>query len=525
MHSTPRHLSAAELVAENQQLRRALADTQALVLELQRQLDWFKRQIFGRKSEKLASVDPALQASLLAGLVEPAGPAAAVATETVSYPRQKLKDREGSVNNSGLRFDDTVPVQVIEVTAPELSGSEAAHFEVIGTRSTFRLAQRPGSYVVLEYRTPVLKDLREATLKTTPAPTNVLEKCVADASFLAGMLVDKFCFHLPLYRQHQRLAQAGITLSRTTLTSWVERAAQLLEPIYEAQLAHVVSGRVVTMDETPIKAGRTGPGQMRQGYYWPVMGEDDEVCFTYTGSRAASQVTQVLGKNFSGVLLSDGYAAYRKYADSVPTVTLAQCWSHARREFEGCQEADSQATQEALHLIAALYRQEAWIREKRLEGPDKLKARSERCEPVVKAFWRWCDTQRQRLDLIPSHPLSKALHYALSRREELEVFLADPDVPIDTNHVERALRPIALGRRNWLFCWTEVGARYVGIVQSLLATCRLHGVRPYTYLVDVLQRVGQHPARDVVDLTPRRWKDVFAHRPLRSDVELPDQGG
>ena len=138
---------------------------------------------------------------------------------------------------------------------------------------------------------------------------------------------------------------------------------------------------------------------------------------------------------------------------------------------------------------------------------------------MVRAFWRWCDDQLRRHDLEPNHPLAKALGYVLERTSALEVFLADPEVPIDTNHLERGLRPIPMGRRNWLFCWSELGAEWVATIQSLLVTCRLQGVDPYTYLVDVLQRVGDHPASEVIELTPRRWKQRFAANPLRSDVD------
>ncbi len=179
---------------------------------------------------------------------------------------------------------------------------------------------------------------------------------------------------------------------------------------------------------------------------------------------------------------------------------------------------DPQAEQ-GLELNATLYRQEAWIRAKKLEGPDKLAARVKYCEPSVRAFWRWCDAQCQRLELEPRHPLAKALRYALERRAALEVFLGEPDVPIDTNHLERGLRAIPVGRRNGLFCWSEVGAEHADIIQSLITTCRLQGVDPYTYLVDVLQHVGTHPASRVAEFTPRRWKVHFASQPLRSDID------
>lgn len=498
--------------AENAELRERL-------VQLEQQLSWFKRQLFGRKSERLQDIDPAVQPSLLADLAGTPESLSAAPLETVSYQRRKTKTRDGAVNDKGLRFDDSVPVQVIEVPVPELSGPDADAYEVVDVKRTLRLAQRPGSYLVLEYRHPVIKHRETRALKSVPAPANVLEKSMADVSFLAGMLVDKFQFHLPLYRQHQRLQQSGIQLSRMTLTQLCARAAQLLMPIHAAQLEHILLGRVVAMDETPIKAGRKSKGKMRQAYFWPVFGEAAEVSFTYSSTRGAAHVKTVLGEQFRGVLLSDGYVAYEKYAASRPEVTHAQCWAHTRREFERALEAEPQAAGDGLRLIAAIYQDERWIREKNLEGPEKLKARTDHCEPKVRAFWRWCHEQCQRLDLTPSNPLSKALKYALGRVESLEVFLGDPDVPIDTNHLERALRPIPMGRKNWNFCWTEVGAEYVGIIQSLVVTCRLHDVNPFTYLVDVLQRVSQHPASRVDELTPRRWKELFAAEPLRSDVE------
>ena len=139
------------------------------------------------------------------------------------------------------------------------------------------------------------------------------------------------------------------------------------------------------------------------------------------------------------------------------------------------------------------------------------------------AFFDWVDRQFEQQGLLPSNPLTKALAYVRERRAGLEVFLGDPDVPMDTNHLERALRAIPMGKKNWLFCWTEVGAEHAGIVQSLIATCRLHDIDPYTYLVDVLQRVGEHPASRVAELTPRLWKQHFAANPMRSDLYKTDR--
>jgi hypothetical protein len=142
----------------------------------------------------------------------------------------------------------------------------------------------------------------------------------------------------------------------------------------------------------------------------------------------------------------------------------------------------------------------------------------EHAKPVVEQFFAWVEDQFARQGLLPTNPLTKALAYARERRWGLEVYLSDPDVAIDTNHLERALRAIPMGRKAWMFCWTELGAKHVGIVQSLIVTCRLHNIDPYTYLVDVLQRVGSHPNTQVAQLTPRLWKQYFADKPLRSDL-------
>jgi transposase len=496
-----------QLRSENAQLRQQLQS-------LQQQLDWFKRQLFGRKSEKRL-IESADQLDISQLFDQPLPEQSVPDTEQITYTRKKQRQAD-CVTDQGLRFDDSVPVEVIELPAPELQQEDAEHYEIIDHKITRRLAQRPGSYVVLEYRRPVIKHKPSQTLTTVSAPRAVFDNSLADVSLLAGLLVDKFVYHLPLYRQHQRIKDAGIQLSRSTLTYYVQRSIELLTPIYEAQWRHVLQSKVLAMDETPIKAGRKAKGQMQTTWYWPIYGEADEICFTWSTSRGSEHVKVQL-KDFQGILLSDGYSAYDTYAKNKPAVTQAQCWAHTRRYFERAKDSDP-AAHEALEQIGELYRIEAEIRERKLTDQDKLQYRSQHSQPLVAQFFGWIHAQRQRIDLVNSDLLSKALLYAHNHQAQLKVYLSDPEVPIDTNHLERALRVIPMGRRNWLFNWTEVGARQVGIIQSLLTTCRLHEVDPYTYLVDVLQRVSLHPAKEVEALTPRQWKEKFAARPMKSDL-------
>lgn len=518
-------MSTEQLVKLIQMQANAMASLSEQLAYCKHQIEWFKRQLFGRKSERFAVLPDPLQMHLGQSFEEVCASAQEETNfeEVAANKRRKSGTDFASEGESKLFFDESkVPVETIELPAVGVQGLSSEQYEVIDTEVSWRLAQRPGSYVVLKYTRPVIKRREDQTIHSTPAPAGIFEGSRADVSFIAGLLVDKFAWHLPLYRQHQRLQAAGITVSRQWLTQLVHNSAQLLEPIYEAQLESIRQSRVKAMDETPIKAGHTA-GQMKQGYFWPIYGERDEVCFAYHESRRHEHVGQSLGLTLAAgsVLLSDGYAAYSSYAHKTG-VTHAQCWAHSRRKFSEAHAAQPQEAAQALKQIAMLYEIEEHIRVNKLSGENKRMHRLTHSKPVVDKFFDWVDQQFQAQGLLPSNPLTQALSYVRERRAGLEVFLRDADVPIDTNHVERALRAIALGRKNWVFCWTEVGAQYAGIVQSLIATCRLHNIDPTTYLVDVLQRVAQHPATRVAELTPVQWKQHFAAQPLRSDLYRPE---
>ncbi len=502
----------AAIVAHNETLT-------SRVSELERQLAWFQNQMFGQKSERrMADQNP--DQLPLSGLLGDAPKPQPVATETITYERGKAGKQRGSdcVTDSGLRFDDTVPVEVITVEAPELKGPDADQYEVVSIKSVHRLAQRPASFVVLRYDQPVVKRKGSNELVTHAAPGGVFDHSLADVSFLAGLLIDKFLYHLPLYRQHQRLQHAGIALSRATLTQLGKRSIELLRPIVAAQLRHILQSKVLAMDETPIKAGRSGKGKMKTGWFWPVYGEDDEIVFTYANTRAKKHIEQVLATHFKGTLISDGYVAYAGYTRAREDVVHAQCWVHSRRQFIEAETAEPDHVAIALQYIREIYAIEAQINAQSLVDEAKRDYRLVHSKPIVDAFFAWCEVQLTDQQLLPDNPLIKAVGYVLNRQGELRVFLEDPDVPLDTNHLERGLRPIPMGKKNWLFAWTELGAEHVGIIQSLICTCKLQGVDPFTYLVDVLQRISMHPASDVESLTPRIWKEKYSQSPMRSDL-------
>jgi hypothetical protein len=248
-------------------------------------------------------------------------------------------------------------------------------------------------------------------------------------------------------------------------------------------------------------------------------GDRHEVVFPYADSRAHAHVEKFLGEHFHGTLLTDGYGAYGAYTEQREKVTHALCWAHARRGFIDAEAVEPARSGRALDLIGQLYEIEAECRERKADDRTKLEARGDRSRSIASELFTWLEAELVRSALLPSNPFTEAAHYALDRQSGLEVFLGDPAVPIDTNHLERTLRPIPMGRKAWLFCWTEIGAERVGQIQSLITTCVLQGVDPYVYLVDVLQRIAIHPQSRVEELTPRLWKERFAENPMRSAID------
>ena len=512
----------ASLLAENERLQKLKDKVGQLENSLETKealIRWFQAQLFGPKSEKrlLEELTPEDQLWLGEQMLEhsesPPPPDETVASYERKQRGAKKVELSEECSSSRLKFDDTVPVKEIRVEDPELAKRDQDQVEFIGQEVTHRLAQR-SSYVVLKYVRPVWRDKGQDEVHKVLAPAGIIKRSFADVSFLAELAVEKCCYHLPLYRQHQRLTQSGVHLKRSTLTRLLQRVAELVEPIYDTQMSSVLQGKVLAMGESPTPAGR-GNGKMKKGYYWALYGEQDEVCFLYSPSRARAVIDAIL-KNFQGTLLSDGYKAYESFAARRPEVTLAGCWAHTRRHFLRAENVEPEKTKWVLRKLQELYDIEATARGK----PKKLKpAREKLSRPIIDTLFEYFQSELERTSLLPSNPFVKAIEYAVQREAPLKVFLENPEVAIDTNHLERMIRPAVIGRKNWLFHTTEEGARHAGILYSLLQTCRLHDINPRTYLIDVLQRIQTHPAVDAWQLTPVQWKRRFGDSPMRSAVD------
>lgn len=515
-----------KVISEYTNQNKTLSDRITNILEPRiKELEWdlkqYKQQLFGKKSERFVKELNSPQEELPLKFSEEPTEIVQTTITVPSHTRKSNKTKElpGDVGESGLRFLEGVPVKEDIKVPEEINGLDESQYEVISTKIRDVLCQEPGSYFVkrTKYITAKVKDAI-----VTPKSVAVIPGSYLDVSFLAGMLVDKFQYHQPLYRLHQRLKSEGIIISRQVLTNAVHRLAELLLPIYGAQLGSVLSGSLIAMDETPVKAGHKGESKsLGNCYYWVLYGDKDEVVFHFANTRSRDEVESLLKDCFTGTLLSDGYSAYESYAKK-QNLIQAGCWAHTRRNFFKCEEY-LEYREYVLSEIQKLYVVEEEIRTKNLSPPDILERRGQVSKEVVGKLFHWLKKVQEQEKFLPSSSFGKAIKYALKREGSLRVYLSDPNVPIDTNHLERALRVIPMGRKNWLFNWTEVGGKAVGIIQSLISTCKIHGVNPYHYLVDVLTRVQDHSQLKVHELTPRVWAESQSSKITQNNEQVEIQ--
>jgi len=345
------------------------------------------------------------------------------------------------------------------------------------------------------------------TIHQAPAPDRPIAKGLASPGLLAHVLVAKYCDHLPLYRQSQIFARQGVELDRSTLANWVGGACWWLEPLQARLAEHVFRSQKLFADDTPIPVLDPGRGRTKTGRLW-VYARDDRpwsgmdppaAIYFYSPDRKAMRPAAHL-HGFRGVLQVDGYAEQLTVGGAI---TLAAWWAHARRKFYDVHEATSSPiAAEALKRIAELYAIEAGIRGQ--SAGARQDVRRARSSPLVAAMKLWLETKLQHVP--PRSGLADAIRYALTRWRALGLFLDDGRVELDTNTVERAIRPITLGRKNHLFAGSDGGAARWATVVSLLATAKLNDVEPFAYLKDVLHRMSNgHPMSQLDDLLPWNW--------------------
>ena len=531
-------LSRLELVAENLALRSQLKFTEvrlnaeeAKAAKLQRSLQsrddyiaWLVKQVIGPTSERRSweSLEPEAQLWLEGMALEIPESPPSPKTTVKEHERERRKNPTDVTKTGRIKHGPNATIIDVDVKNPEVEDIPEDQLELVETKTTQKVVRVSSPFMIVNVHSKTYRRKDDFEEIVPPEVPEVFENSIYDVSFLAGLPVDKYQFHLPIYRQHQTIKNSDIFLDRGHLIRVLHRVAELLEPIYEALFSSVLSSKILTADETPTPAGRNKKkGKMDKGYFWAFFGDQKEIYYLFSPSRSRAVLDDTLA-SFQGHLVCDGYSAYESFVNETEGTELVQCWSHTRREFIKAEKRDEERVKWVLRQIQLMYDIEEKVRGK--PSNKILKARERETEPLVTELFNFLKKTIAEETFVPSDPFLKAANYALNREEPLKAFLENPDLPLDTNHLERELRPQAVGRKNWMFHVTKEGARHAAIFYSLIRSCILVGVNPTVYLTDVLQRIATLPASKTELLTPRLWKEHFAFAPMRSpfhEVLLP----
>lgn len=502
------------LVTDLEDARAEIRDLREKMGEALRRIEWFERQLFGRTSEVRAPGPSESGMQLTLGTLTDAAASSLAQKQATQVPahtrRAPKRDKDHDfVTDEGLRFGAGVPIEEVHLPEPEETRNLPAESKKwIGKKEHYRLAQQ-SSYKVIKYTQDTF-GLRgaddEVRLVTSPLPAPVIPGSFVDVTFLAGMSIDKFQFHLPSYRIHQRLAQEGITIARATLTNLEHHVGELLAVIVDAIHRLALTRGVIIMDETPRRVWVKEEGKMKKQYMW-LLRTATEVFFAMGPDRSGRVIFELLGSQITCVLITDGYQEYDYFEVRAHGVIHAYCMSHSRRNFIDAESAELELSTHAnQQFFQPLYRIEAEIRQKQLVGEPKREYRQTYSKPLMEDFHQWLKNTHAKLSLLPKNPLTVACAYMLKRWQGLTVFLEYPDVPIDTNEGEREMRAHAVGRKNWLHNMSETGADHVCTFYTIIQTCKLLGIDPNEYLVDVLPKVRAWPRERIVELSPLMWK-------------------
>lgn len=321
---------------------------------------------------------------------------------------------------------------------------------------------------------------------------------------MAQIIVDKFVYHLPFYRQAQRYEQLGMKIASSTLNGWLPAACGLLEPLYLALRFEVLQATYLQADETPIPVlDNQKKGTTHRGYHWVYYSPEKKlVFFDYQQGRGREGPKQLL-VNFQGYLQSDGYQAYEQFEQREDMV-LVGCMAHARRKFEQALKSDPTRAQQALLLIQQLYMIERQARELRMNPENRYTLRQQKARPIMDTLGQWLVDEYPKI--LPKSAIGKAFYYLIARYNKIYLYLQDGRLEIDNNLIENSIRPVALGRKNYLFAGSHAGAQRAAMVYSLLGSCKLQDINPYEYLQDVLETLPEHPVNRLSELLPPNWK-------------------
>ena len=464
---------------------------------LREKVDLLVRRSFASKSESILHPEFKLEIKPASQLVELAA---------TPSPKDRKDPKEVKVRKKRVLADLPTQVQVID-PEPVLANPDA--YRCIGEEVSEAYDYQPGRFFKNQIirRKYVSKTQREKAPVIAPLPPLLQERCQAAPGLIAAVIVGKYVDHLPLYRQEQIFFNRhGVEISRQTLCHWIGLAADWLKPLYRILSDEIFENGYVQCDETPIRYLLPGNGTTKTGYLWVVRDPrpGGEALYRWDPSRSSEVLEQLIPPEILILLQCDGYSAYDSFAKSHPNrIQLAACWAHVRRKFFEAQEHELKKAKRILRLLKLLYAYErSW---KDLNAEQRLEKRSEFSKMWVERFWKILTTWTLEKKFLPKSSMGKAIGYAFSLRARLEVFLSDGRVEIDNNLVENAVRPTAIGKKNWLFFGAEEAGERSAILFTLVESCKRHHVNPLDYFKHVLTEIPKHTNRTVHTLTPRAY--------------------
>jgi transposase len=489
-------------------MARDAVSAQVEIARLKFQLARYRRAEFGRSSEKLEREAEQLELAIETLETDQAERLAIASPETAAVVESAQKPARRPL-------PDHLPREEVLHLAPCICPACGGALRRIGEDATETLEYVPGRFKVVRHIREKLSCRACDTVVAAAAPDHAIARGRAGAGLLAHIVVSKYDDHLPLYRQAEIYARDGVELETSTLSGWVGATAAVLKPLLDALAADVVASDTLHVDDTPVPVLAPGTGKTKTGRLWVYVRDErpfagarpPAALFRYSADRKGEHPQAHL-KEFTGVIHADGYAGFNQlFAGN--RLTEAACWAHVRRKFFDVHAANaSPIAKEALDRIGQLYGVEETITD--LSPEQRRRERQQRSKPIAAALAAWADDTARKLSR--KSELAAAFRYMRGRRAALARCFDDGRLALDNNPAERALRCVAIGRKNYLFAGSDAGGHRAAAMYSLIETAKFSGLDPQLYLTDVLARIADHPARQIADLLPWNWKPAELKR-------------
>ena len=487
-----------------------LAEAHGTISVLQHRIAQLEKMIFGSKHERYVSSTNTPGQLTLNLQADATHEVNVTATQKIEYTRSKTSVEPKATEHPGRNLLPEHLRREEIILEPETIPEGSIR---IGELVTEQLEATPSELYVKrfirpKYALPISDEQTEGTkIITATLLPQPIDKCMAGPSLLAQILVDKYIDHLPCHRQMQRFERSGVTLPYSTLISWIGGTCKLLQVFEEALKQEVLSTSYLHADETGIKVldGEKSGKKVHHGYFWVYhTAEKKLVYFDYQKSRNRMAAQSILA-TYKGYLQSDGYEVYDDF-DERKNIHHLLCMAHARRYFVEALSSDKGRAAYVLAQMQLLYAIERRSRDEGWSVDQRKEVRQKEAVPILNALGKWM--KQQYGEVLPKSPIGKALAYSVKRWEKLCLYTQDGRLSIDNNAVENAIRPVALGRKNYLFCGSGEAARRTAMIYSLLGSCKLHGINPLVWLTDVLTRLPMHPINQIKELLPHNWKPL-----------------